>query len=184
MYLLSVALMALSAVMVQGGTTHCLHGPSFWCVSRENAGKCGMTDYCLKNVWNSAQAIVGGDEDTTTTCDLCHNIYEQLHLFQEAGGDINILEMLERSLCPGEDTECLKKTKTIYERIEEFSDAQDAETACTLFELCAPRKMYLELNQYTNLVSGLQCTGCQFIISQLKTSISEVELFRCYPWFG
>ena len=176
-YLLSVALMVLSVLMVQGGTTHCLHGPSFWCQTKESAAKCGMTDYCVTNVWNSnVPAIVGGDEDTTTTCDLCHNIYEQVHLFHEAGGDINILEMLEMSLCPGQGADCLQKTKTIYERIEEFTDAKDADTACTLFELCAPRKMYLEVNQYTKLVSGLQCTGCQFIISQLKTSISEVEL--------
>ena len=176
-YLLSVALIVLSVSMVQGGTTHCLHGPSFWCQTKESAAKCGMTDYCVTNVWNSnVPAIVGGDEDTTTTCDLCHNIYEQVHLFHEAGGDINILEMLEMSLCPGQGVDCLQKTKTIYERIEEFTDAKDADTACTLFELCAPKKMYLEVNQYTKLVSGLQCTGCQFIISQLKTSISEVEL--------
>ena len=49
MYLLSVALMALSAVMVQGGTTHCLHGPSFWCVSRENAETGRYDRHCQVN---------------------------------------------------------------------------------------------------------------------------------------
>ncbi|KAI6649221.1 Prosaposin-like [Oopsacas minuta] len=175
MCVLSLALVALSLVAVQGGTIGCLHGSSFWCQSAENADKCGMTEYCAKNVWKSISEVVGGDEVKQTSCGMCYTIYNQLHMFYDDGGDMDILSVLDRTICNNGNEMCLKSVAKIYSRIEDFVNAEDAQSACTMFELCSATKMYIEATEYQRLVNGIQCTGCQYIISEIKSAVAELS---------
>ena len=170
MYILGVALVALCLVSVNCGTTSCLQGETFWCANEENAAKCGMTTYCATKV-----APIAGDDQQINACSLCYKIYNQLHELYDAGGDMNILDMLETTLCNNQEENCEKGVAAIYERIEEFVNSEDAQSACELFEICTSNKVYIEMGQYSKMFSGLQCTGCQYIISEVKSAIGEVN---------
>ena len=177
MYIFGVALLALCLVSVNCGTTSCLHGPSFWCENEDNAAKCGMTNYCATKVWVNKVEPVAGDEFQTNGCSLCYKIYNELHELYDAGGDMNILDMLEVTLCSEEENDCQKKVEFTYEKIEKFVNSEDAQSACELFQMCSSNKMYIEVGEYTKLVTGLQCTGCQYIVSEVKSAIGEVNGF-------
>ena len=174
MYIFGIVLVAISLVAVNCGTTSCLHGPSFWCDNEENAAKCGMTSYCATKVWANKVAPVAVADSDTNACSLCYTVYNQLHMVYDAGADMNILDMLEETLCTNGYENCNKNIANIYKKIESFINSEDAQSACELFQLCSSSRVYIDVEHYMKLVTGFQCTGCQYIISEVKSAIGEV----------
>ena len=155
---------------MQSGTTNCIFGQTYWCENTANAAKCGMTEYCVKNVWKTQKVSATSDQQ----CDVCYMIYNQLHQIYTAGGNTNILDMLLEIICSSNKDACTGQISGVYGQIERFVSAEDAETACQLFGMCSSSKMYIDVEQYNRLVSGFQCTGCQYLITQVKDTIDEV----------